>query len=148
MNTLAPDARVALLRIRNQHVTKELDSCGAQVKQLTALSNELAKQFKELRADESVPKEQLRAVHNQYLEYYKELSFYVDIRKPMLRETSFVRGELRAYNRSHEDEVRGLGLHVYAPWTRATNCFDTLHVLRFSSSSCLRKSSAAASTAI
>lgn len=104
--SIVPDARIALLRLRNKSITKELDSCGAHVKQLTSLSNELARQYHDMKENKDAHTQaEIRSVHDQYMEYYKELGFYVEVRKPMLRETSHVRGILRDFDRTMEDQV-------------------------------------------
>jgi hypothetical protein len=106
--SLGPEPRIYLLRLRNKDVTKELDSCGAHIKQLTALSNQAAEVYKEMKeGDTTYTKEELRQIHATYMQHYKELSFYLDIRKPMLRETSHVRHILREHDQALEDQVCG-----------------------------------------
>lgn len=108
VTNVVPEARIALLRLRNKHVTKELDSCGAHIKQLTLMSNELAKQYQELKNNPEADPAHMREVKAAYMEHYKELGYFIDIRKPMLRETSYVRAELRQYDRDIQSQVRGL----------------------------------------
>ena len=125
---LGPEPRIFLLRLRNKHVTKELDSCGAHIKQLTALSNQAAEVYKEMKeGDTKHSKEELREIHATYMKHYKELSFYLDIRKPLLRETSHVRQVLREHDQALEDQVCGCGAHANRGHSLGSLCSFVVH---------------------